>query len=133
MLAVLAVACTFAAGGQLPDRHCTPGDWFNRATAAQICTPGWAGRRRNVSARKRAAVWRRYGFDYLRRYPRGWEVDHLVPLELGGSNSVRDLWPERFFRRKDRLETRLHAEVCAGHRSLRSAQRAIARNWLAAY
>jgi hypothetical protein len=54
-------------------------------------------------------------------------------LELGGSNSVRNLWPERFFRRKDRLENRLHAEVCAGERSLREAQRAIARNWLSLY
>jgi hypothetical protein len=85
-----------------------------------------------VSSRKRAAVWRRYGFRYPGN-PRGWEVDHLVPLELGGSNSVRNLWPERYFRRKDRLENRLHDERCAGDRSLRSAQRAIARNWLASY
>jgi 5-methylcytosine-specific restriction endonuclease McrA len=41
------------------------------------------------------------------------EVDHLIPLELGGSNRAANLWPQRYdggwsARDKDRLESRLH-------------------------
>jgi hypothetical protein len=65
-------------------------------------------------------------------------VDHLIPLELGGSNSIRNLFPEAAlprpgFHEKDRLENRLHRKVCAGTISLTSAQRQFVRNWLRAY
>lgn len=62
------------------------------------------------------------------------ELDHLVPLSLGGSSTDRNLWPE--WRGgptgadvKDDVEVRLHAAVCAGRLGLRSAQQQIARNW----
>jgi hypothetical protein len=32
-----------------------------------------------------------------------------------------------------RLENRLHADVCAGHITLRRAQRLVASDWVAAY
>jgi hypothetical protein len=58
--------------------------------------------------------------------PRGphpdWEVDHLVPLRLGGSDVDSNLWPEPrrsleptwSAERKDQLEARLCAMVCDG-------------------
>jgi hypothetical protein len=66
------------------------------------------------------------------------EIDHLIPLELGGSNARANLWPQRYdgawnAARKDRLERRLHAMVCRGEISLKTAQEAIARDWVAAY
>ena len=47
------------------------------------------------------------------------EVDHLISLELGGSNAIRNLWPEPYAgrwgaRTKDVLENRLHDLVCEG-------------------
>lgn len=65
-------------------------------------------------------------------------VDHLVSLELGGSNSQSNLFPEAATPRpgsheKDRLENRLHAEVCDGSITLRRAQRLIASDWVTAY
>lgn len=44
-----------------------------------------------------------------------YEVDHLVPVELGGNNARANLWPERApgFGRKDSLETAHHDAVCA--------------------
>ena len=62
------------------------------------------------------------------------ELDHLVSLELGGSNDASNLWPERSAppNPKDAVENALHAAVCSGQMSLRAAQLAIASNWMTA-
>ena len=71
--------------------------------------------------------------------PRGYgatlEIDHIVSLELGGSNSVANLYPERApgFHVKDKLENRLHQMVCSGTITLRAAQQGIATNWQILY
>src|SRR3954451_11472300 len=121
----------------LPDRRCTPGARFSRVTRARVCRPGYASSVRNVSTATKDAVYRAYG---LRGHfdGRDGEVDHLVSLELGGSNSAANLFPEAAMPRpgaheKDRLENALHREVCDGHISLSRAQRLIARDWVAAY
>lgn len=66
------------------------------------------------------------------------EIDHIVSLELGGSNDIANLFPEKAnadpgFRVKDKLENKLHALVCAGAMTLRAAQRGIATNWQVLY
>jgi hypothetical protein len=104
-------------------------------TRAQICAPGYASSVRDVSESEKAAVYDRYGVDWV---PYQHEVDHLISLELGGSNAIRNLWPEPYAgrwgaRTKDVLENRLHELVCDGHLSLGSAQRQEARDWVAAY
>lgn len=123
---------------RLPDRRarCTPGTVFSRVTARQVCTPGYSARVRHVSSRTRALVFARYGVTY---HPRGaYEVDHLIPLELGGSNSVHNLFPEAAkprpgFHQKDLLENAMHRMVCNGEMTLRQAQHEIKTNWVRAY
>ena len=66
------------------------------------------------------------------------EIDHIVSLELGGSNDIANLFPERVspapgFRVKDKLENKLHDLVCAGSMSLHAAQVGIATNWRGLY
>jgi len=66
------------------------------------------------------------------------ELDHELPLELGGASSVTNLWPEpwaepRGAHHKDELENVLHGQVCSGRLDLVTAQRAITSNWEAAY
>jgi hypothetical protein len=62
-----------------------------------------------------------------------------VPLELGGSNSIRNLWPQSYWTKplnahvKDRLENKLHKLVCTGKLGLPEAQKAIAQDWVEAY
>ena len=67
------------------------------------------------------------------------EIDHIVSLELGGSNDIANLYPKRRrlpanaprFHVKDKLENKLHDLVCDGSMTLRSVQRQIAANWQA--
>lgn len=75
------------------------------------------------------SVYAEYGIE---SHVRGsYEVDHLVSLELGGSNRVANLWPEVSpgYHEKDGIENRLHDAVCAGSVSLPAAQQEIARDW----
>jgi hypothetical protein len=62
-------------------------------------------------------------------------VDHLIPLELGGTNEMKNLWPQPDEPRpgsaeKYQLENELHAQVCAGKMTLADAQDRIASNWV---
>jgi hypothetical protein len=67
------------------------------------------------------------------------ELDHLVPLELGGADGLGNIWPEcgptstvlenRYFKIKDRVENYLADEVKAGRMPLDTAQRGIASDW----
>jgi hypothetical protein len=68
--------------------------------------------------------------------PRGrrkglYRIDHLIPLELGGSNRPANLWPQPVAdsRLKDKVEAELHDAVCGGKMSLDAAQHAIAHDW----
>jgi hypothetical protein len=92
---------------------------------------------RNVPQSRKDAVHAAYG---MTRHFNGHdgEVDHLVSLELGGTNATANLFPEAASPKpgsheKDRLENRLHDEVCSGQITLRRAQQLIAGNWVRAY
>jgi hypothetical protein len=121
----------------LPDSKLTPGGIFPGVSAAQVCVPGWAEAHRNVPDEVRHQVFAEYGLSY--GVHASYEVDHLIPLELGGSNDIRNLWPEPEggsqpgYPSKDRLENHLHQLVCGGSMTLAAAQHAIAANWWAAY
>jgi hypothetical protein len=120
----------------VPDPKLTPSDTFD-VTAQDLCVPGYAKKVRNVPEEVRREVYREYG---ITSHGRGdYEVDHLISLEPGGSNSIKNLWPESYrsspwnARVKDRLENRLHELVCDRKIELKTAQREIAANWIEAY
>ena len=126
-----------ADSGILPDPTITPG--ASRTTdVGKICSHGTRELRRWDRARD-DRVMREYG---LRSGPHpDFEVDHLIPLGIGGADSQENLWPEP--RRslepqwnaeaKDRLEGRLRDLICSGQLDVREAQRAVAEDWTAAY
>ena len=124
------------ANGALQDQACTPGDIIPDATKDKICAPGYAGSVRNVTQSTKDQVYAAYG---VTTHTSGqYEVDHLVSLELGGSNDISNLWPEPAtpkpgFHEKDRVENYMHDQVCNGNIPLRQAQIEIATNWLAVY
>lgn len=120
----------------LPDSACTPGDIFPSATKSVVCKKGYASSVRNVPESEKQQDYASYGITH---HSTGqYEVDHLVSLELGGSNDISNLWPELAsptpgFHQKDLVENYLHSQVCSGAISLQQAQIEIATNWLAVY
>jgi hypothetical protein len=64
----------------------------------------------------------------------GYEEDHLIPLELGGSpTSPQNLWPQPGAspNPKDAVEDAANQAVCDGQVTLAAAQHSIAVNWVA--
>jgi len=122
----------------LPDRRCSPGAYYGRLTRAVICSAGFrTGTIRNVPQAEKFAVEREYGMAAA-YYGYSIEIDHIVPLELGGSNSIANLFPEpgsgtADYHVKDALENRAKAWVCEGRLSLAAARHGFATDWEALY
>jgi hypothetical protein len=128
---------TCVINGSYPDGSCTPGAVFPDVTAQQTCVSGYTKTVRNVSTSLKKQVYREYGLAYPPPYG-SYEADHFIPLTLGGSNDIANLFPEAAspipgFHQKDIVENYLHEQVCAGKVSLTAAQRAIATDWVAVY
>lgn len=124
------------ARGALPDPACTPGALLSTGTKDAICQSGYSKGVRNVPVSEKDQVYAEYG---IASHTAGaYEVDHLVSLELGGSNDIANLWPQLAsptpgFHQKDEVENYLHAQVCSGAIDLQKAQIEIATNWLPVY
>jgi hypothetical protein len=130
----LATPVPLVPGPDSPSAKLTPGAHFDVGIAV-ICKAGYAHSVRNVPTSEKNAVYARYG---LKRVAYAYEVDHLVSLEIGGSNAITNLWPEHYYdplgaHTKDRLENKLHELVCSGRLALAVAQTQEARNWISAY
>ncbi|MGA9761646.1 MAG: DUF3761 domain-containing protein [Gaiellaceae bacterium] len=126
------------APGANPDRRCSPGAYYSGLTKAVICSASFrTSEVRDVPQSEKYAIEAAYGMAQ-RLYGRTLEIDHIVSLELGGSNEPANLFPEKAnarpgYKVKDRLENKLHSLVCSGQMSLRSAQTQIAANWQELY
>jgi hypothetical protein len=121
----------------VPDPTLTPGA-VRTTDVAAICSTG-TRELRHWSRDRDDRIMAEYGL------PPGphpnFEIDHLIPLGIGGADDDANLWPEP--RRslepvwsaeaKDRLEERLRELVCSGQLDVREAQRAIADDWTEAY
>jgi len=95
--------------------------------------------RGQMSADRRDEILRRYKLP-IGTHP-DYEIDHLIPLCLGGSDDASNLWPQPrrsiqkawSAERKDRLERLMCDMVCAGQIDIAAAQAAFATDWIAAY
>lgn len=120
----------------VPDRAKTPGAGLS-VNGKDVCLPGYTTHVVPISAPVQQKIFKAYGIEHPA--PGAYEIDHLISLNLGGSNDPRNLWPEPTTgvewnaRVKDALEERLHERVCQGTINLRAAQQAIANDWIAAY
>lgn len=131
-----------ATGEYLPDPACTPGAADPAVTEenidSTICTSGYTATVRPPASntdKVKAESLREYGQVAMKTT----EYDHLISLELGGTNSVSNLWPEPnkasatgTTNPKDAVENALHKAVCTHRVTLSAAQKAIAHDWITA-
>ncbi len=109
--------------------------------ADEFCQSGWSSKHRNVPNSLKLNIYQEYNVTNYHGYCiclEGCEIDHLIPLELGGSNNMSNLWPQPFCGNwnaylKDKLETKLHILVCNGSLNYLDAQHMIATDWIATY
>ena len=83
--------------------------------------------RRNVSVETKRQV--AHSFGIYENYGR-YEIDHYIPLSIGGSNEVENLWPlpVPVARAKCELEGRIHQQVVSGELSQEQAIERV-RDW----
>jgi type IV secretory pathway VirB2 component (pilin) len=115
--------------GPAPDRGCSPGAYAENLTGAVICDQSFSpARLASVPASLRLAVAKAYGVQ-----GRAVSLRHVVPVALGGANTLANLFPQRASaaarRARAKLEGELRGKVCSGAVGLRAAQRQLARNW----
>jgi len=134
-------AIAYAGEGRIPNRALTPGA-TRPVTLADICPvvddedngdldPA-------VPSSTQKVVFQEYGIA-AESSAKDYQVDYLINPQLGGTNDVRNLWPEPYSSTvwnaqvKDALENRLHQMVCEQKIDLASAQRDLATDWISAY
>ena len=139
-----------AAGGELPDPACTPGAVDARITQANVdATLGRPGGY-TASVRPPEAMTRTVKAKLMAAYgiPRSqaahYELDHKIPLCLGGSSDVANLWPQKnvfiphvgressmVHNSKDEVEAVLCDAVKQHKYTLAEAQEIVATDWTA--
>lgn len=128
LISILAVPFAFAQ--KLPNPKLTPGA-IRTTDTKQICSTTTKQFRHTSEAVKKA-VCREYHVSPCPVEGK-MEIDHLVPLELGGADVQQNLWVQFApdFREKDKLENSLHRQVCAGKLLIVYAQNCIRKDWAA--
>ena len=132
-------------GYPVPDPQCTPGGINSTVTLAVMQDAGW--RTRCIRDCEESQARKHIAYSWYQipnpQHNSGsnqiCELDHLVPLELGGADGMGNIWPQcgpddaslknRYFKIKDRVENYLTDEVKSGRMSLDVAQRGIASDW----
>ena len=126
------------APGSMNDLDITPGDV--RTTNVNVICHQSTKTVRNVSSKTKKAAFTLYHLTRTTGWckPKNCEVDHLISLELGGSNDIKNLWPQPYAGEwnahlKDALENRLHKLICDGTVTPQDAQYQISHDWISAY
>lgn len=131
-----------ASGKVLPDPTCTPGAVDPGVTQSNlpqtICRNGYSSSVRapatETDKAKKVSL-----TQYGEQSTKTTEYDHLISLELGGTNATSNLWPEPnattaagTTNPKDSVESKMHTAICSGTITLVDAQKAIAADWTTA-
>mgnify|MGYP001588323630 FL=1 len=124
---------TAALAEPLPNLTFTPGV-ATSLTTSQICATKWGKDARAVTSKMKATVFKEYGYSGNQDKRCPCEIDHLISRELGGADDIRNLWVQSYSgdwnaHMKDRVENRLHVDVCTGLVQLQDAQKYIVQDW----
>jgi hypothetical protein len=117
----------------LPDPATCPGDVLPGVSRDDTCNPGYAKRVRDVPESVKRAVLIRDGHDPVIDKSL-FEIDHRVPLAIGGANTLKNLHAEAWdgpfnAHMKDRAEFRAYKLVCRGVLTIEQAQAIFKGDW----
>ena len=129
----------------IPDPNCTPGAINPTLTSVVLKDPRFTTRCIRDAATQEQEKTTTYEW-YNLPHPSNnsgenqiCELDHLISLELGGADTLDNIWPQcgpsgvalpqRFFKEKDTVENFLAMQVREGRMDLAEAQRGIATDW----
>jgi len=93
--------------------------------------------RAGVTAAMERKVFARYRLPWARRAE--FKIDHLIPRELGGADTVDNLWPQSLrakpygAERKELLTEVLLTRIARGQMTLAQAREQISRDWIDAF
>lgn len=93
--------------------------------------------RAGVTLAMEQKVFARYRLPWARRAE--FKIDHLIPLELGGADTIDNLWPQSVRTRpygadrKELLTEVLLTRVRKGEMTVAQAQEQISRDWIDAF
>ena len=110
----------------LPDPKLTPGKTA-RSDAAHHA----------IGEAMERKVFERYRIPWSRRAE--FKIDHLIPVELGGADTIDNLWPQSLAvkpydaKRKEMLTRRLLGLIASGNMTLAKAQEEISKDWIDAF
>lgn len=126
-----------------PDLSRTPGSTDSRVTqdniADTICVAGWTKTVRPPAHAMHSIKMRMMQANGVLGPSSDYELDHFIPLELGGcADCETNLWlepfePEPGAHQKDQVENYLHRQVCSEAITLWAAQQQIATDWYKVY
>jgi hypothetical protein len=132
-------------GFPVPDPECTPGAVNPTLKAEVLSDPDFRTgciRDNATTAQQKAQTYHWYGIPHPannKGVMQTCELDHLISLELGGADTLDNIWPqcgppgrvlrERFFKEKDTVENYLAKQVRDGTMKLIDAQQGIASDW----
>jgi hypothetical protein len=125
-LALALAAHARAGDDMLPDRKLTPGKVGQRNKDHH-----------GVTEAMERKVFERYRIPWSRRAE--FKIDHLIPVELGGADSIDNLWPQSLrikpygAERKQRLTHHLLALIAAGKMTVAKAQEEISEDWISCF
>lgn len=133
-------------GFVIPDPNCTPGAINPTVTVTVLRDPAFRTaciRQQVTTEHEKSQTYDWYSIPHPANNTGGsqsCERDHLVSLELGGADTLDNIWPqcgppgvslaERYFKQKDAVENYLAWRVRRGEMDLAQAQRGIATNWM---
>ena len=103
-----------------------------QATVAQtIGVPGWSKRVRPPQSVTEPIKLRLMREHHYTDSPHDYELDHFIPLEVGGSSNLSNLWLEPIgeARLKDKDENLAHREVVSGAWTLAQGQQYMRNHW----
>lgn len=116
----------------LPNSQLTPGV-VETIDKEKVCTEHYTDTARHVTKKMLRTVYERYNVQ-KDQCKLGCKVDHLIPLAIGGSNDIQNLWPHEYgaewtVYEKTRLEVRLRKAVCKENMDIEAAQACIKSDW----